>query len=163
MKEQIFGGLKNQDYTAELEPLEVLQQTLRGEKSEKRYAEPMSEPAESIDETTIEELPVEVEKPKKKFRQQAHEGIESILNLRTFVVVAGTTILLALYIYNVISINRVAGEVESLKASIEEAKSLNIELESNLKVLQQTERIGREAYDKLGLKFSAEQPIEIAR
>ncbi|MFQ3608335.1 MAG: FtsL-like putative cell division protein [Chloroherpetonaceae bacterium] len=103
------------------------------------------------------------EKPKKKLRDEAHEKIESILNTRTFVVIAGATLLLGLYIYNVISINRLAGETEALRQKIDEAKSLNVEIESELKALERSERIGREAFEKLGLRISTAPPIELKK
>lgn len=102
-----------------------------------------------------------VEKPKKKLRDEAHEKIESILNARTFIVIAGATLLLGLYIYNVISINRLAGETEVLRQKLNEAKSLNVEIESELKGLERSERVGREAFEKLGLRISTAPPIEL--
>lgn len=104
-----------------------------------------------------------VKKPKKKLRDEAHEKIESILNARTFIVIAGATLLLGLYIYNVISINRLAGETESLRQKLNEAKSLNVEKESELKSLERSERVGREAFEKLGLSVSTIPPIELKR
>ncbi len=102
-----------------------------------------------------------VEKPKKRLRDEAHEKIESILNMRTFILIAGATLLLGLYIYNVISINRLAGETEALRQKIDEAKSLNVEIESELKGLERSERVGREAFEKLGLRISTAPPIEL--
>ncbi len=101
------------------------------------------------------------QEPKKKLRDKAHEKIESILNARTFIVIAGVTLMLGLYIYNVISINRLAGETEALRQKIDEAKSVNVEIESELKALQRSERIGREAFEKLGLRISTAPPIEL--
>lgn len=102
-----------------------------------------------------------VAKPKKKLRDEARERIESILNLRTFLAIAGATLLLGLYIYNVISINRLSGETESLRQKLDEARSLNIERESELKALLRSETIGREAHEKLGLRVSTVPPIEL--
>jgi len=61
----------------------------------------------------------------------------------------------------VISINRLAGETEVLRQKIDEAKSINVEIESELKGLERSERIGREAYEKLGLQISTAPPIEL--
>ncbi len=97
----------------------------------------------------------------KKFREKAQEKIESILNVRTFLAVAGATVLLAFYIYNVITINRLAGESEVLKKQIEDARSLNVELESKLKSLQRIEHVTGAAYDKLGLRYKTEPPVEL--
>jgi len=72
------------------------------------FVEPISSP--TADATAQATTPSE--KPKKKLRDEAHEKIESILNTRTFLAIAGATLLLGLYIYNVISINRLAGETE---------------------------------------------------
>lgn len=101
------------------------------------------------------------ELPKKRLREKAQEKVETILNLRTFLFIAGTTLVLALYIYNVIAINRLSGETEALKKEIESARSLNVELESNLKALQRVERISAEAYRKLGLRYKTEPPVEL--
>jgi cell division protein FtsL len=97
----------------------------------------------------------------KKFREKAQEKIESILNARTFLAVAGATVLLAFYIYNVIAINRLAGESEVLKKQIEDARSLNVELESKLKSLQRVEQVTGAAYEKLGLRYKTEPPVEL--
>ncbi len=118
------------------------------------FVEPSQPPTSATAETPIE-------KPKKKLRDEAHEKIESILNTRTFIVIAGATLLLGLYIYNVISINRLAGETEALRQKIDEAKSLNVEIESELKGLERSERVGREAFEKLGLRISTVPPIEL--
>ncbi len=101
------------------------------------------------------------EKPKKKIRDRAHEKIESILNIRTFIAIVGATLILGLYIYNVISINRLAGETEALRQRLDEVRSLNVEIESELKSLERSERIGREAFEKLGLRVSTLPPIEL--
>ncbi|MCS7013437.1 MAG: FtsL-like putative cell division protein [Chloroherpetonaceae bacterium] len=101
------------------------------------------------------------EAPKKKLREKAQEKVESILNLRTFLFIAGITLVLALYIYNVISINRLSGETEALKKEIEAARSLNVELESQLKALQRVEHISAEAYKRLGLRYKTEPPVEL--
>ncbi len=118
------------------------------------FVEPIQPPTDANAGTPIE-------KPKKKLRDEAHEKIESILNTRTFIVIAGATLLLGLYIYNVISINRLAGETEALRQKIDEAKSLNVEIESELKSLERSERVGREAFEKLGLRISTVPPIEL--
>lgn len=99
--------------------------------------------------------------PKKKLRERAQEKVESILNLRAFLFVAALTALLALYISNVISINRLSGETESLKKELEDARSLNVELESKLRALQRVEHVSAEAYKKLGLRYKTEPPIEL--
>ncbi len=116
---------------------------------------------EPIQPSTNANAETPIEKPKKKLRDEAHEKIESILNTRTFIVIAGATLLLGLYIYNVISINRLAGETEALRQKIDEAKSLNVEIESELKGLERSERVGREAFEKLGLRISTVPPIEM--
>jgi cell division protein FtsL len=118
------------------------------------FVEPIQPPTSATAETPIE-------KPKKKLRDEAHKKIESILNTRTFIVIAGATLLLGIYIYNVISINRLAGETEALRQKIDEAKSLNVEIESELKSLERSERVGREAFEKLGLRISTVPPIEL--
>jgi hypothetical protein len=99
--------------------------------------------------------------PKKKLREKAQEKVESILNLRTFLVVAGLTALLALYISNVIAINRLSGEAELLKKELEDARSVNVELESKLQALQRVEHVSAEAYRKLGLRYKTEPPVEL--
>lgn len=121
------------------------------------FVEPIQPP--TTDESAEAEKPVE--KPKKKLRDEAREKIESILNARTFVAIAGATVFLGLYIYNVISINRLAGETEALRQKIDEAKSVNVEIESELKALERSERVGREAFEKLGLRISTAPPIEL--
>lgn len=123
------------------------------------FVEPISSPVQGAQSEAAES----VKKPKKKLRDEAHEKIESILNARTFIVIMGATLLLGLYIYNVISINRLAGEIEALRQKIEEAKSLNVEIESELKALERSERIGREAFEKLGLRISTVLPIELKK
>jgi hypothetical protein len=99
--------------------------------------------------------------PKKKLREKAQEKVESILNLRTFLFVAGLTALLALYISNVIAINRLSGETELLKKELEDARSVNVELDSKLKALQRVEHVSAEAYKKLGLRYKTEPPVEL--
>ncbi len=99
--------------------------------------------------------------PKKKLREKAQEKVESILNLRTFLFVAGLTALLALYISNVIAINRLSGETEWLKKELEDARSVNVELDSKLKALQRVEHVSAEAYKKLGLRYKTEPPVEL--
>jgi len=121
------------------------------------FVEPISSP--TADATAQATTPSE--KPKKKLRDEAHEKIESILNTRTFLAIVGATLMLGLYIYNVISINRLAGETEALRQKIDEAKSINVEIESELKGLERSERVGREAYEKLGLQISTVPPIEL--
>jgi len=54
-----------------------------------------------------------------------------------------------------------AGETEALRQKIDEAKSINVEIESELKGLERSERVGREAYEKLGLQISTVPPIEL--
>jgi cell division protein FtsL len=121
------------------------------------FVEPISSPtAEATEQATTPS-----EKPKKKLRDEAHEKIESILNTRTFLAIVGATLMLGLYIYNVISINRLAGETEALRQKIDEAKSINVEIESELKGLERSERVGRKAYEKLGLQISTIPPIEL--
>ncbi|PIO48728.1 MAG: hypothetical protein CMR00_03465 [[Chlorobium] sp. 445] len=100
--------------------------------------------------------------PMKKLRERTQEKVESILNLRTFLLVAVTTALLAFYISNVISINRLSGETESLRKQLEDAHSLNVELESKLRALQRVEHVSAEAYKKLGLRYKTEPPIELS-
>ncbi|MGQ9804968.1 MAG: FtsL-like putative cell division protein [Chlorobiales bacterium] len=135
----------------------VVGKTPTGAVADTAFVEPIASP-------TLDASPEHVkhaEKPKKKLRDEAHEKIESILNARTFIVIAGATLLLGLYIYNVISINRLAGETEALRQKIEEARGLNVEIESELKALERSERIGREAFEKLGLRISTAPPIEL--
>jgi cell division protein FtsL len=48
-----------------------------------------------------------------------------------------------------------------LRQKIDEAKSINVEIESELKGLERSERVGREAYEKLGLQISTVPPIEL--
>ncbi|MCS6987943.1 MAG: FtsL-like putative cell division protein [Chloroherpetonaceae bacterium] len=125
----------------------------------KSHSQPFVEEAQASGANGAEPKPAE--KPKKKLRDEAREKIESILNLRAFLAIAGATALLGLYIYNVISINRLAGETESLRRKIDEVRSLNIERESELNALTRSETIGREAHEKLGLRVSTVPPIEL--
>jgi hypothetical protein len=101
------------------------------------------------------------EESRRHFKDQAHQRIESILTLRTFVLLAGSTIVLALYIYNVISINRLAGEAEQLRQHVDETRSLNTILETRLHNFQRVERISSVAYEDLGLRVKTEIPIEL--
>jgi len=94
-------------------------------------------------------------KPKRK---KAQIKIESVLNLRTFFLVAGFTVYLGLYIYNVISINRLAGESEMLRQRLVDQESVNVVLQSKLQHAQRIEKISEIAQQRLGLKAKAELP-----
>ncbi|MDX2128015.1 MAG: hypothetical protein SFU91_03160 [Chloroherpetonaceae bacterium] len=111
------------------------------------------------------ELERNSEKPvaQKRMSQRAQERIESVLTLQTFVIVIFSAICIGLYIYNVISINRLSGESEELKENLEKAKSLNVELESKIKQAERGERIMSEAYQKLGLRYNINPPVVISR
>lgn len=124
-----------------------------------------AEPIEDIIHEVQEELEM-MDEPKpdasrSRLKEEAHQRIESILTLRTFVLLAGSTILLALYIYNVISINRLAGEAEQLRQHVEETRSLNTILEARLHSLQRVEHISTVAYEELGLRVRTEMPVEL--
>jgi len=98
-------------------------------------------------------------KSRKQFSQNAQTKIESILSPRTFLLVGGTTILLVFYIYNVISINKLAGESEQLRKKIEEVKSLNTVLESRVQTAWRFEELSKVAGKELDLKMSTKLPV----
>ncbi|MBC8043680.1 MAG: hypothetical protein IAF08_09585 [Rhizobacter sp.] len=165
-KEQIFSTPRSRtgsgDYTVEnIEDL--FAPALAPQKSvfaEALIGEPQIGNAveEALPESTIAEVS---EPAKPKLRAQAQEKIESILNLRTFAFVAGCTVMLALYIYNVISMNRLATETQLLGQSLADTKNLNSVLESNLNAMQRIERISTAAFETLELRVKGEQPIEL--
>jgi cell division protein FtsL len=104
--------------------------------------------------------------PKKESRfklakGKAQEKLESILNVKTFGIIIVLTLALVCYISNVIAINRLSREIQKSDAAYNEAKNLNITLESDLVHLQRIERISNVAYEKLGLKTQKESPILI--
>lgn len=130
------------------------------------FAEPIEPvidtPPQDQDETVEEDgFSIKSEASRSRFKKEAHDRIESILNLKTFVLLAGITLLLSLYIYNVISINRLAGEAEQLRRSVDETKSMNTILEARLHNLQRVEHVSTVAYDELGLRVKTEQPVEL--
>jgi cell division protein FtsL len=165
----VFDGIKKTgDYTAGvLEPIDVLRSAMPREEQYVETIIPEPKPAAGenggSDGGDLDLEAEEIIVPKKPLREQAHDKIESILNLRTFLVIAGATIVLGLYIYNLISINRLSGETEELKNKLRETQSLNVELEGQLKSLERSERIGEAAYQQLGLGFSAKQAIVIEK
>lgn len=136
------------------------------EQGRAKFAEPIEPvidiPLQEQEEVVEEEgFSIKSEASRKRFKKEAHERIESILNLKTFVLLAGITLLLSLYIYNVISINRLAGEAEQLRRNVDETKSLNTILEARLHNLQRVEHVSSVAYDELGLRVKTEQPVEL--
>lgn len=162
-KEQVFSTPRSRtgggDYTVEniedlFAPAPALQKRV--------FAEALTETptTENAKENALPDAEA-IEPAKPKLRAQAQEKIESILNLRTFAFVAGCTVMLALYIYNVISMNRLATETQQLNQSLADTKNLNMVLESNLNAMQRIERISTAAFETLELRVKGEQPIEL--
>jgi cell division protein FtsL len=100
--------------------------------------------------------PVYKKSPKKP--KTSSIPIESVLNLRTFLLVASATLLLGFYIHNVITVNRLAGETEYLRQKLIDQQSVNVVLESKLQHTQRIEKISKLAGLKLGLEAKAELP-----
>ena len=111
-----------------------------------------------VEPTTLQDEPIAISRKKDKPARSPKIKIESVLNIRTFLFVASSTVLLGLYIYNVISINRLAGETEYLKQKLRDQKSVNVVLESRLNYAQRIEKISDIARKKLGLSAKAELP-----
>ncbi|NTW48337.1 MAG: hypothetical protein HGB19_01115 [Chlorobiales bacterium] len=125
------------------------------------FAEPIENIAPEVQEESAQEDESKPDASRRRLKAEAHQRIESILTLRTFVLLVGSTIVLALYIYNVISINRLAGEAEQLRQHVEETRSLNTILEARLHKLQRVEHISSVAYEELGLRVKTEMPVEL--
>ncbi|MBF0586094.1 hypothetical protein INT08_04840 [Prosthecochloris sp. N3] len=84
----------------------------------------------------------------------------SLLRLRTFVFLVGATVLLVLYINNLLTINALSAENEVLKEKISISRSINAALELKLQEQRTFQRISEEAA-KLGLAASPVAAIEI--
>lgn len=170
-KEQTITNAPSADYT--VEDIDALIKRLGEQHTQTVFVEPLVANAttlplsspEVIPDETVPDAEIEpvVESDAKQFAMQAQEKIESILNLRTFAAVLVGTVMLALYIYNVISINRLATETRQLEQQMSDAKNLNTTLESKLGALQRIERISKVAYEVLGLGVKGEQPIELKK
>ncbi|ACF13294.1 hypothetical protein Ctha_0826 [Chloroherpeton thalassium ATCC 35110] len=100
---------------------------------------------------------------KKQLTQRAQKKIESILNLRTFFLVGGVTVVLVFYIYNVISINKLSAQSEKVRKKLEEVRSLNTVLESHLQSSWRFEELSETADAKLGLKISPKLPVVLEK
>ncbi|KAK3582236.1 hypothetical protein CHS0354_023775 [Potamilus streckersoni] len=81
----------------------------------------------------------------KTLKKNARERIESVLNLRTLIVIGLVTVFLGVYIYNVTSINRLGEEVRQKKELYEQLFSLVSEKKSKLEYLQRSENISSRA------------------
>ena len=94
------------------------------------------------------------ERSKKRF------NFGSLLRLRTFAVIIIGTVLLVVYINNLLTINALSTENERLRDSIVTSKSINAALELELQEIHAIDNISKRAGD-IGLKARIEPAVTI--
>jgi cell division protein FtsL len=68
-------------------------------------------------------------------------------------------IAIVVYVNNILTVNRIAGEVRQLEQRLQEVRNANERLRAEVSTKSAVDRIAREASSRLGLKYAVEQPV----
>jgi cell division protein FtsL len=68
-------------------------------------------------------------------------------------------IVIVVYVNNILTVNRIAGEVRQLEQRLQEVRNTNERLRAEVSTKSAVDRIAREASSRLDLQYAVEQPV----